>query len=262
MFFNYSGMFHYQQEFNPNVESANSGFKAISYSQDFSMTGWWQNINTVAITTSSPVLGSWPVWNNSYNNQEIRIQQGWQDGEALPWLWTGRGQDYTLTLSATKSLPVAYGDAMMQGLLGFRFEHILSGERLWVQMRTFNSAGDAPRLEIAQDMHTGTDYMVNAQGLEGDYLNFFNIDQVRDTTWINQTGIDFSMTRGQFTNLLQHTNNTLGINLDDESGYWELDFVHVAIEQASAIDGVANPWNLGSDGHMQMQVSEFQLEGF
>lgn len=245
--FNYSGQMHYKEELHPLDEKKLEGFSAISYNQDFAMTGWWQNSNVAALYSTSAEFQQ-----GAEATQEIRIQQGWDGGEFMPWVWNERGTDYTLHLSATKAIPVAYGDAFMQGLMGFRFEHILTGERVWIQMRTYTSGDDSDYVLAYRDPHTNfTESLLYVQGESDHFALLFDTTDIKGYTWGETETFDFSMTRQQFATALEVTGEATGQDYDTEPGWWSLIQAHVAIEQAS-FDG--------QQGFMQMQLDEFSLE--
>lgn len=250
----------YQTKINPNSISQIWGWKAIGWNTDFSMTGWWQGQNVFALTTASQLYNPENGRADSHS-QAIQMQMAWQAGKEMPWLWTARGQDYTFTIEGDLSMPVSWGDNLQQGLMLTRFEDVSSGQRLWVQFRTFDNQNTDRGIQIYSDPHTDyQDIVVNIEVKPGTYQHLVSFDDsasIQGEAHSDVFHFEASMSRQQFTNLLYEVENALGIDIQNESGYWSLIQAGFSPEMASGFP----QWGIGEQGAMQMTMEDLAVWG-
>lgn len=234
------------------------GWSATAWNTDLSMTGWWQGMNVFAMTTNSPLYN--PDGNRlDAKSQAIQMQQAWETWEEMPWLWTDKGQDYTLTMSMEQKMPVSWGNNLQQGLMFTRFEDVTSGQKLWVQFHTFNNR-NGEFLDIYRDPHTGNqDIVINLSISEGNahLFDFSASDTIKQHAYDEFNHYEVGMSRGQFTHLIGMAENALGIDLQNESGYWSMIQAGWSPEMASNIPELG----IGEQGAMQMAMENLSLIG-
>lgn len=254
------GQFDYTEVINPTSQQQMYGYKAVGWNTDFSMTGWWQNMNVIALTTDSPLYDPDNGRLDSHS-QAVQVQQTWAAGEKMPWLWTERGQDYTFTAETDMQVLGSWGDNLQQALMLTRFEDVSSGQRLWVQFRTFDNKYPDRPMDIFSDPHTGhQDIVVNIDVVPGTYsefVSFDNSDTMQSDAYSGFMHFEANMSRQQFTNILLQVEESLGIDIQNESGYWSLIQAGVSPEMASGFP----EWGIGDFGAMQIAVDSMAFWG-
>jgi hypothetical protein len=259
-FFTDDGQFDYETIYNPNSVEQMYGYKAVGWNTDFSMTGWWQGQNVFALTTDSPLYDP----NNGRpdaHSQAIQLQYTWESGDEMPWLWTNRGQDYTFTIEGDLSVPVSWGDNLQQGLMLTRFGDVSSGQKLWVQFRMFDNLYPGRPIDIFSDPHTNyEDIVVNIDIVKDSYnqfVSFANSAEIETDAFSDVRHFEANMSRQQFTDLLIHAEQTLGIDIQNESGYWSLVQAGFSPEMASGFP----QWGIGDTGAMQAAMDNISVWG-
>lgn len=262
------GPLDYSPLIEPRSQATMLGYKAVAWNTDLSMTGLWQGKNVLAMTTASPLFDI-----AQEISQGIQVQNTWNAYEQLPWLWTERGQAYELTIELDYAVPVSWGNNLRQAVAGYRFEDVSApqegtghGQRLWVQFGLFDSLYPNRGIEIWSDPHTNHEDValqvpVAPDGRYAEYFDFSgSTTGIRSGAFSDMQHIEVSMSRQQFTNLIALVEDRLGVDLQNESGYWSM--IHAmgaSVEMAS----FATPqWGIADHGAMQMAVANLEVFGF
>jgi hypothetical protein len=244
------GRFDYSPLVNPASQAAMLGYRAIGWDVSFAMTGRWQGENVFAITTQDKEFNI-----SKEVAQGIQLQHTWEAGEQLPWLWeANQGQQDTLNFSFDYRVPVSVGDNLRMVIGGYRFEDILSGQRIWFQFQAFDSQNVNRPLQIYRDPHTGgEDIVIQAQiNKARDYrFDFSRSDEIRQNAFTDYHHVEVGMTRQTFTDYLIQA----GVN--HEAGYWSLiQAMPFSVETASF---EVPKWGIGDDGAIQVMVNNVEV---
>lgn len=265
--FDYTGLVE------PASEAAMIGYHAVSWNTSLTMTGWWQDRNVIGMTTADPLFSLGQGGNANDISQAVQIQQKWYAGQQLPWLWeSGQGQQDKLAMAADVAVPVSWGTNLQQSNFLLRYEDVSAklpawghGQRLWIQAFTFDNKHPARPMEIYRDPYTeGRDIVINVPIKAGTYSQFFDFSgstSLQSTAFDDLRDFHFSQTRQQFTDLLAHVERTLGVDIQNESGWWSLLQVGYTSEMASlpATDSRSAAWGIGDHGAMQTAIMNLEV---
>lgn len=265
-------IFDYSPLIEPTSERQMLGYKAVAWNTGLQWTGWWQGRNVIGMSTTDPMFN--PNGGSANDiSQAVQIQQTWEDGAVLPWLWeTGQGQSDKLGMAIDVAIPVSYGTNLQQSNFLLRYEDISAnipqwghGQRLWVQAFTFDNKYPNRPMEIYQDPYTdGRDIVVNVPIIKGTNTQFFDFSQsanLQTKAFDDLRDFNFTQTRQQFTDLLVHIEKTLKVDIQNESGYWSILQAGYTSEMASipVSDWRNAAWGIGDHGAMQTAMMNLEV---
>lgn len=257
--------FDYAPLLEPTSQQQMYGYHAVAWNTDFSITGYWQGHNVLAMTTDSPLFD---IHNEPTHSQGIQVQHTWNAHEQMPWLWTTQGQSYELTTELDYSVPVSWGNNLRQVVSGYRFEDVSSeymdtghGLRLWVQFGLFDNLYPDRPISVWHDAHTGEDIAVQIPlGQSSPFFDFSgSTTGIRNQQFNEMEHVEISMSRQQFTDLLIYIENQLDMDIQNESGYWSMiQAMPASVEMASF---PVPQWGIGDHGAIQMFAENLMVYG-
>ncbi len=260
--FDYTGLVE------PVSQAAMLGYKAVAWNTDLSMTGWWQGRNVIGMTTNDKLFDI-----TKEISQAVQIQETHKPYEELPWLWEkNQGVNDKIVMSADVAMPVSWGTNLQQANFLLRYEDVSRlqpgtdhGQRLWVQPAFFDNKFNTRPIEIYQDPYTGfQDIVVNVQIKPGNYSQYFDFSKsntLQMKAYDNLLHFEVSQSRQQFSDMLILVEKTLGIDIQNEAGYWSLIQEGITAEMAS-FPAYAPKWGIGDHGAQQMAMMNLEIYDF
>jgi len=258
--------FDYAPLVEPTSQAAMQGYKAVAWNTNLNMTGWWQGRNVIGMTTDDKLfdMGKGDI------SQTVQIQTTWKAGAQMPWTWEpAQGVNDKMTIAADVAMPVSFGNNLRQAVLGYRMEDVSAiqagtdhGQRIWLQFATFDSQNVKRPMEIYFDPYTSfRDIVVTLQIRKGEYSQFFDFSKsanVQQNAYDSLLHFEVTQSRQQFSNLLSHVENVLGVDLQNETGYHSMIQALVSPEMATFPQG-APQFGIGHFGAQQMAIMNFQV---
>lgn len=261
--FDYSGLVE------PTSQAAMLGYKAIAWNTSLGMTGWWQGRNVIGMTTNDSLFDM----SKGDISQAVQIQQTFAPHQKLVWLWEpAQGVNDKLVVSADVAMPVSWGSNLRQANHLYRFEDVSHlqagtdhGQRLWIQPSFHDSQNVNRPMDVYRDPYTNfEDIVVNVQIKKGEYGQFFDFSKsanITQTAHDDLRHFEVTQTRQQFSALISHVEKVLGVDLQNEAGYWSLIQAGITAEMASFPQN-APKWGIGHEGAQQMAMMNLEVFDF
>lgn len=263
------GVFDYTGLVEPTSQNAMLGYKAIAWNTHLDMTGWWQGRNVIGMTTNDSLFDM----SKGDISQAVQVQMTHKPYDVLPWLWeANQGVNDKLVQAADVAMPVSWGTNLQQANFLLRYEDVSKlqagtdhGQRLWVQAAFFDNKYNTRGIEIYKDPYTGyQDIVVNVQikpGQHGAYFDFSNSNTLQMTAYDDLKHFEFTQTRAQFSNMLTLVEQKLGVDIQNEAGYWSLIQEGITAEMAT-FPANAPKWGIGDHGAQQMAMMNLEVFDF
>lgn len=265
-FFHDDFIFDYSGLVEPTSQAAMLGYKAIAWNTSLNMTGWWQGRNVIGMTTNDSLFDM----SKGDISQAVQIQQTWKAGENLPWLWeAAQGVNDKMTISTKAAVPVSWGSNLQQSNFLIRYEDVSKlqagtdhGQRLWIQPVFFDNKYPYRPMEVYKDPYTNfEDIVVNVsikRGEKSEYFDFSKSAEIQQHAFNDLRDFEVTQSRAQFDLLLRHIETRLGVDLQNETGYYSVIQAGVTSEMAS-FPANAPKWGIGHEGAMQSAFSEIHF---
>lgn len=246
------GQFDYSPLIEPASQSAMLGYKAVAWNTGLGQTGWWQGRNVIGMTTNDLLFDI-----NNEISQTVQIQETHNPYEDMPWAWEpNQGVNDTIGISADVAMPVSWGNNLRQANFLLRYEDVSTGQRLWIQPVFFDSQNVNRPMDIFYDPYTGYQDIVVSVQMRGVSPYFTFTGEIQQNAYNDLVHYEVTQTRQQFGDLLNHIEGALGVDVQNEPGYWSLIQEGITAEMASF---AVEKWGIGDHGAQQMAVMNLEV---
>ena len=260
------GAFDYTGLVEPKSQKSMVGYHATAWNTDLSYTGRYKGMNVVGITTNDKLFDM----SKGDISQAVQIQKVWNPHDVLPWLWEkDQGIYDKLTIEYQTAVHISWGNNLQQVNSLLRFEDVSKlqagtdhGQRLWIQCISFDNKYQNRPMEIYRDPYTNfEDIVVNVPIIKGTHTDMFDFSKSANITGKAHSDlrdIEITIARWQFNNILAKVEKVLGVDLQNEAGYWSLIQAGATNEMASFPIGQSK-WGIGHEGAMQVQYENLMV---
>lgn len=266
------GYFDYRGVVEPRSLNEIIGYTATAWNTGLQHTGWWQGRNVIGISTTDPLFSHGKGGNVNDVSQAVQIQQTFNK-PLHPWIWEAdQGHSDIIGMKAKVAQPISWGTNHQASNFLLRLEDTSAfnsdwghGQRLWIQVFTFENKYPNRPMEIYMDPYTdGRDIVVNVPLKKGTYEQFFDFSgsaDVQSKAYNNLLDFQWHQSRKQYTDLTYKVERDLGIDIQNESGYWKILQTGFTSETASfqVSDWRSKAWDIGDHGAMQTAIMDLQV---